>query len=223
MTLAEWKELCRLKSKLVSQKKQEQGQLHGTAPFGYRWIRCGSRRKGSSLIELDPIASAAITEMYERYAQGIYSLDAVGEYILQKYPDFFKTGQVKGGQIHRILTNPFYIGKVERKDGSFYDHYYPTFISKELFDSVQNKLKERSKSKRKTSKNNFGLFRSLLQCGQCECRITIERHKGHIYYRCTQSKGKHNAPTINETQLKINLFIACKENSIQDKIFSSLF
>ena len=38
----------------------------------------------------------------------------------------------------------------------------------------------------------------LLRCGDCGLAITPEKHKGHVYYHCTQYKGKHGAKWFRE-------------------------
>ena len=41
-------------------------------------------------------------------------------------------------------------------------------------------------------------YRGLIRCANCGCLITPEQSKGHVYYHCTQSKGKHGAKWFKE-------------------------
>lgn len=42
------------------------------------------------------------------------------------------------------------------------------------------------------------LYRGLIRCGDCSLARTHERQKGHVYYHCTQAKGKHGATWFRE-------------------------
>lgn len=40
-----------------------------------------------------------------------------------------------------------------------------------------------------------------MKCGEGDCSITSETHKGHNYYRCTKKKGKCSQKYIREEVL----------------------
>lgn len=68
-----------------------------------------------------------------------------------------KTGNAQGGKslspkyIHRILTNPIYIGKIKHKD-KLYDGLHTPLIGKSTWDKVQNLIKnQQPESRHKTS------------------------------------------------------------------------
>src|SRR5688572_3909880 len=53
------------------------------------------------------------------------------------------------------------------------------------------------------------IYRGLLRCNDCGLAITPEKHKGHVYYHCTQYNGKHGAKWLREeaiTEQFCNLF-----------------
>lgn len=43
------------------------------------------------------------------------------------------------------------------------------------------------------------MCRGLLRCGGL--RITPEKHKGYVYYHCTQYNGKHEAKWLREEEI----------------------
>ncbi len=56
------------------------------------------------------------------------------------------------GQLHHLLTNPIYIGKIKHKD-KIYDGQHDAIIGMELWEHVQNKLQAASTRKRGQSKD----------------------------------------------------------------------
>ncbi|HML19701.1 MAG TPA: zinc ribbon domain-containing protein [Candidatus Dependentiae bacterium] len=45
------------------------------------------------------------------------------------------------------------------------------------------------------------LYRGLIRCAQCGLAISPERHKGYVYYHCTEYNGKHGAKWIREEKI----------------------
>jgi hypothetical protein len=66
---------------------------------------------------------------------------------------FFSTGREQGGnrmsqgQIHRILTNPVYLGRIRHKEKS-YPSAHPAIIDETLWTEVQNRLQQASARRR---------------------------------------------------------------------------
>lgn len=68
--------------------------------------------------------------------------------------------------IHKILTNPIYIGK-RRFKGNLFD--CPSIVSEELFNNVQNRLKNNLSKKDNGKTKNFYLLGGIkIICGQCQ-------------------------------------------------------
>jgi hypothetical protein len=46
------------------------------------------------------------------------------------------------------------------------------------------------------------VYRGMISCAECGCMITPEKKKNkYVYYRCTESYGKHKADWIREEAL----------------------
>lgn len=45
------------------------------------------------------------------------------------------------------------------------------------------------------------IYRGLIRCAQCGLAITPEKHKGHVYYHCTQYNGKHGAKWLRKEEI----------------------
>ncbi|MDR3643255.1 MAG: recombinase family protein [Candidatus Doudnabacteria bacterium] len=159
--------------------KLEKGELPGAAPIGYL-DNLATKKK-----EIDPIKSVFIKQAFELYATGGYSLKDVNNIT---YQNGFRT---KGGlkpskaQFHHILQNPFYYGAI-RRNGQLYQGIHQPIISKVLFDTVQDVLSGKSRSKKQ---KHFFPARGFMFCHSCGCLLTASTKKGHAYYYCTNGKG----------------------------------
>lgn len=85
---------------------------------------------------------------------------------------------------------------MERNE-KFYPHRYPLIISKTLFDQVQT-IKASYKKKPAKFAGLPYIYRGIFRCATCGLAITPEKHKGFVYYHCTQYNGKHGAAWLRE-------------------------
>lgn len=66
------------------------------------------------------------------------------------------------------------------------------------------------------------IYRGMLRCAECDCSITPEKHKGHVYYHCTQFKGKHGAAWLREEKITAQLAGFFEKIEIPEEIFETL-
>ena len=88
--------------------------------------------------------------------------------------------------IRDILKNSFYIGKVRHKDELFDGRHRP-FISRELFDDVQERIKKNRSKKSASSTGNKKephLLSGLLRCHECGTVLWAQNQgsMGETYY-----------------------------------------
>ena len=178
-------------------RSQEERRLHGEwsakAPFGY----ANTRRGNKAWVEPDENA-VVVQQIYQKYATGGFSIRSLAVWLRNTY-----SLTLSSSQIQKILSNPFYCGEMI-SNGKTYPHIYQTIISRELFESAQSISKKRFK--RSETPFKYGgipyLYRGLIVCGDCGCRITPEQSKGYHYYHCTGYKGKHaNLKWVREEEL----------------------
>jgi DNA invertase Pin-like site-specific DNA recombinase len=157
-----------------------------TDPYG--------RRK---LLLVDPVRGPLVTQAFELYAQGKYSLNTLCEEMnrqgLTTRPSPKSPGHsMTIPNMQKILNNPFYYGEHWWRGQLFKGNYEP-LITQELFNRVQVLLDEHRTYSRPAAKKWFA-FKPFLECGYCRCSITAEDKKGksggglHTYYHCTSSK-----------------------------------
>ena len=113
--------------------------------------------------ELDPQMGPLMREAFELYDGGNYSLKLLVTTMKEKgLRTHFGRPLVKS-QLHRLLSNPFYIGKMTWK-GKLYDGKHEPLIGVELFERVQERMKR--KKTPKYSKHN-PVFKGLMRCSEC--------------------------------------------------------
>lgn len=128
-----------------------------------------------------------------------------------------KTGRTFGGvkftknNVHRILMNPLYIGKVAY-NGQLYEGEHDAIIDENLFEKVQERIKYNRRD-RKIRKNArcAGLLSQLLRCKACDCPMihtysSKDKVKKYRYYVClkAQKLGYATCPTrsVNATKME---------------------
>lgn len=180
--------------KRSQEEKLRNGEWLSKAPFGYK----NTLLEGKKWIVPDDNA-VIVRDIFQSYASQNFSMRELRKYVREQYQLNLNTSRIQ-----HILSNPFYSGEMRIK-GKFYKHVYQSIISRELFEAVQQIRDERFQQEIPKFKYTYGnipyAYRGLIVCGECGCRITPERSKGHFYYHCTQSKGKHNAEWLREEDI----------------------
>jgi site-specific DNA recombinase len=103
------------------------------------------------------------------------------------------------GMLGKVLTNSFYCGIMRVKEKE-YKHRYPILISQQLWNQVKE-VRDSFKKKPYKYAGNPYIYRGLIRCADCDCAITPEKHKGFVYYHCTQYKGKHGGKWLREEEI----------------------
>jgi len=174
--------------------KAKRGMWPTRAPIGY--LNDESTRQ----IVRDPERASLVQELFETYVQRDIPLSELVEWAEARGLRARGGGRLARSEIHKLLTNPAYYGKVPWK-GILYDGLHEPLVSKALFDRVQERLDSKSSP---LTKRSFA-YRGLLECGYCGCRITssLEKKK-YVYYHCTHGRGNCQQPYITEDRLGIS-------------------
>lgn len=176
--------------KRAFETKLKKGEWIGWAPFGYVNVTLDDKK----WIEIEPLKAKIVVSIYEWYSSASYSMLEIKHKIREVY-DF----EMAKSQIDEIMKNPFYYGEMRIKE-KLYPHHYDRIITKNLFERVQEVKLSFSKKHFKYAGLPY-LYRGLISCAECGCTITPEQSKGHVYYHCTQYKGKHGASWLKEETL----------------------
>jgi DNA invertase Pin-like site-specific DNA recombinase len=154
----------------------KQGLYPLPAPIGYL-----NKGKGKPK-EIDPHRGPLVRQLFELYASGRFSLDALRYEVHRRGLSGSAGRPFSKNGIATILHNPFYIGVIRvKRTGETFAGIHEPLIGKALFDAVQARLSGRTYAH--VVKHTFP-YRRLVHCARCGRSLTGERQKGHAYYRC---------------------------------------
>ena len=176
----------RIRDKFAASKKKGIF-MGGIVPLGYKSID----RK----LRVIPEEAKQVQEIYNRFVETKSVMGVVDElnekgYVTQRY--ISGTNKAHGGKplsrpyIHRILTNPLYLGVINHK-GELYPGQHEAIISKGLWDKAQAILKTDRRKRAGYSRNdNPVLLRGLIKCGCCNSTMspsnTKQKNRRYRYY-----------------------------------------
>ncbi|MDD4353486.1 MAG: recombinase family protein [Candidatus Nanoarchaeia archaeon] len=188
--------------------------------------------KGQCLV--DPDRGHIIRQMFEKVAYEKWSGRKLYNWL--RFDLNFRTALGKKhlslGNIYRLLENTFYYGPFEypRGSGNWYQGKHEPIVTKELFDLVQDQMKNSQLVRRE---NIEFAFTKVMTCGLCGSGISATEkfkklknggYNRHIYYGCTKAKDKNcksgyisEEDLIKQLQKQIDK-LDFKKLPVQDKI-----
>jgi site-specific DNA recombinase len=198
--------------KRAMEQKVRKGEWLAKAPYGYKNVRYANDVADVILQERE---GQLVQKLFELYATAAYSMDLLSQKFQTEHGIFWPKGT-----IGKMLSNPFYHGDMIVK-GKTYPHRYPPIVSKELFMTVQDVKYGFHKKPIKYAGQPY-IYRGLIRCGDCGMTITPEKHKGFVYYHCTQYRGKHGAKWFREETLTKTIGQAFKDLQMPPEIVQEL-
>ena len=131
-----------------------------------------------------------------------------------------KAGTTTGGKpfdkasLHRLLTNPIYLGKLRYKD-EIHDGEHDAIVDGETFREVQQLLSRNARTGGAQVRNQFGaILKGILRCSACNCSMTPAHAtkkggKRYRYYNClnAQKRGWDACPTKSVPAQEIENFV----------------
>ena len=191
--------------------------LGSKAPFGYRRVKVSDGMKERPKLEVDPATAPVVKEMFESSLSG-YGLKEICKELNDRGITNRGNRWYKGG-LHYLLTNEAYTGtavwgrttKVEKaQDPVRVEGAWPALVSRELFDAVQQAMRDRApKVQRPGRVGSKFLLSGLLKCGVCGRPYSGQGAKSgqYAYYVCgtlfregagTCSARYLNAPRVED-------------------------
>jgi len=199
------------------QEKAEQGFYPTRAPLGYLNVEGPDRKR---TIIPDPERAPIITKMFEWYATGRFSLDAIVVKARAAGFVYHRTLKpVSRAAIHEIFRNRMFTGRFLWQ-GKLCQGAYKPLISEELWLKVQGIMATRGKKKTRFVRHHFA-FSKLIACGHCGCALVGEiKKKKYIYYHCTGYKGKCPEPFVREETLSEKFSAVLKRLILDDEVIA---
>ena len=161
-------------------QKMQRGEWSWKAPTGYL------NNPHTRNLDIDSEKAPIIREAFKLYATGDYTLDAIKDFLKTKGFRSRTNKVMAKASVQTMLQNPIHCGLM-KVNGELHEGTFKPLISKELFDTCQEVMKNRGKTKHR--RNQDFPFVGWLKCKECDCSITCQRQKGHHYYHCTKKKG----------------------------------
>ena len=191
--------------------------LGSKAPFGYKRVKVSDGVKERPTLEVDPATAPVVKEIFESSLRGS-GLKEICKTLNDRGVTNRGKRWYKGG-LHYLLTNEAYTGiavwgrtsKGEKpQDPVRVEGAWPALVSRELFDAVQQAMRDRApKVQRPGRVGSRFLLSGLLKCGVCGRPYTGQGAKSgqFAYYICgtlfregagTCSARYLNAPRVED-------------------------
>ncbi|MCA1701739.1 MAG: recombinase family protein [Actinobacteria bacterium] len=162
-------------------EKAKRGGTPGYAPLGYRNVTRRIDNREVRTVELDPERAQHIRWGYFTYATGSWSITDIVEELDRRGMRSRPTKTFVGtpltrSQVHRILSNPYYMGTVVYGGVEYAGSHQP-LIDSETWHQVQDVLQSRRLAGDRSWKREQYLKGSLF-CDRCESRLGFGYSKG---------------------------------------------
>jgi site-specific DNA recombinase len=172
-------------------QKARNGGTPNMPPIGYLNVKKIVDSQVIGKIEFDPERAPLVKWLFEAYATGEYALsrllaEATEKGLLQRATKRQPVRPLHVSQVHKILTNPYYVGVVTYR-GVEYAGKHPHLIPKQTFDRVQEVLSAHNRSGERYRRHQHYLKGSLY-CARCQGRMTLVEQNGrggsYLYFVC---------------------------------------
>ena len=171
--------------------------LASNAPFGYRRVKVSDGVKDRPTLEVDPATAPVVKEIFEKSLRGSglkgISKELNDRGVTNRGKRWYK------GTLHYLLRNEAYTGTAvwgrtskgeKTQEPVRVEGAWPALISRELFDEVQQAMRDRAPKVRKPGRGGSRfLLSELLKCGVCGGPYSAQGAKSgqFAYYICGRS------------------------------------
>ena len=210
--------------------------LGSTAPFGYKRIKVGDGVKERPTLEVDPTTAPVVREIFEKSLRG----SGLKE-ICKELNDRGVTNRGKRwykGTLHYVLRNEAYTGTAvwgrtskgeKTQDPVRVEGAWPALISRDLFDEVQQAMRDRAPKVRRPARvGSRFLLSGLLKCGVCGRPYSAQGAKSgqFAYYICgtlfRESAGTCSARYLNAPRLEAFVVEKIRERILNEETIVEL-
>jgi site-specific DNA recombinase len=157
-------------------EKLAQGWLPAVPPPGYMTVT----RNGKRIHIPNTDTELLIKKAFKAYVEPSHSIATITD-LMRDMGVVTRQGKPHSkSHVQKMLNNPFYVG-INRFNGKDYPGVQETFISKELFNKVQQKM-HRNRPSRYRKHNP--VLKNIIRCNNCGGLVTWQLQKGRYYGTC---------------------------------------
>ena len=210
--------------------------LASNAPFGYKRVKVNDGGKERPTLEVDPATAPVVREIFEKSFRGSGLKEICKELndrgITNRGKRWYK------GTLHYVLRNEAYTGTAvwgktskgeKTQDPVRVEGAWPALISRELFDEVQQAMRERAPKVRRPARvGSRFLLSGLLKCGVCGRPYRAQGAKSgqFAYYICgtlfTEGAGTCSARYLNAPRLETFVVEKIRERILTEETIVAL-
>ena len=210
--------------------------LSSNAPFGYRKIKVSDGAKERPTLEVDPVTAPVVREIFESSLRGNGLKEICKELNVRGVANRGKRWN-KGG-LHYLLTNEAYTGAAvwgrtsrgeKPADPVRVEGAWPALVSRELFDEVQQAMRDRAPKVQSPGRvGSKFLLSGLLKCGVCGRSYSGQGAKSgqFAYYICgtlyREGAGTCSARYLNAPRLETFVVEKIRERILNEETIVAL-
>ena len=210
--------------------------LASNAPFGYKRVKVSDGVKERPTLEVDPAAAPVVREIFESSLRGNGLKEICKELNGRGITNRGKRWN-KGG-LHYLLRNEAYTGAAvwgrtskgeKAQDPVRVEGAWPALVSRELFDDVQQAMRDRApKVQRPARVGSKFLLSGLLKCGVCGKSYCGQGAKSgqFAYYICgtlfREGAGTCSARYLNAPRLETFVVEKIRERILNEETIVAL-
>ncbi|CAN5399045.1 recombinase family protein [soil metagenome] len=180
-------------------QKAKNGGTHGVAPIGY--VNTLARIEGREVkgVAFEEEKAEHVRWAFHTYAGGQWSISTLRDELEERGLKSRSTLKYVGtplnnSQVHRVLSNPYYMGKIRHRD-IIYDGAHEPLVDSETWHQVQDVLAGRRIAGDRSWRHTHYLKGSLV-CHRCGGRMGYGHSRGkggvYSYFFCL---GRHTGRT----------------------------
>ena len=210
--------------------------LSAVAPFGYKRVKVSDGVKDRPTLEVDPATAPVVKEIFEsaQRGNGLKEIckDLNGRGISNRGKRWYKGG------LHYLLNNEAYTGTAvwgrtskgdKKPDPVRVEGAWPALVSRELFDAVQQAMRDRAPAVRRPARvGSRFLLSGLLRCGLCGKPFIGHGAKSgqFAYYVCgklyREGSGSCEARYLNSSTLEAFIIEKIRERILTEETIVEL-
>ena len=210
--------------------------LASNAPFGYKRVKVNDGGKERPTLEVDPATAPVVREIFEKSLRGsglkeiCKALNDRG--ITNRGRRWYK------GTLHYVLRNEAYTGtavwgrtskREKTQDPVRVEGAWPALVSREMFEDVQQAMRERAPKVRRPARvGSRFLLSGLLRCGVCGKPYSAQGAKSgqFAYYICgtlfREGAGTCSARYLNAPRLEAFVVEKIRERILTEETIIEL-